>query len=84
MELTLLSRIEEYDSLEMRMEKQLSYFARHKSWMCHLLLPLIVQDAADNLCFVVVCGASMGCGGAVGAVPGRERGDRGSNETVDV
>lgn len=51
--------------------------------MCHLLLPLIAQDAADNLCFVVVCGASMGCGGAEGAVPGREGGERGSNETVE-
>lgn len=57
-------------------------FCMSQVLMCHLLLPLIAQDAANNLCFVVVCGASMGCGGAEGAVPGREGGQRGSNETV--
>ena len=49
-------------------------------------MPLIVQDATDKLCFVVVRGASVGCGpgSTEGALPGREQGERRTNETVNM
>jgi len=51
-----------------------------------LFLPLAVQDTADKLCFVVVRGASMGCGPGrtEAAPPGREQGARGTNEAVNM